>query len=399
MKKKRIFIAIHYLEIGGAEISLIGLLNTIDYSRYEVDLFVYSHQGELMKLIPKEVNLLPEIPVYSYIEKPIIATIRNGFWSIALGRLWAKVQAKYIAYKKKFKKPNNSVYHYIMENIIHALPMINPDVEYDLAISFLHPFHILKEKVRARKKVGWIHTDFGLFDTDVESELKIWDSMDTIVSISDAITRSFLSVFPSLQSKICRIENILPVTYINKQVNAFQYQYPTHDDGINLLSVGRFSYPKNYDNVPEICSLIRKQGVNAYWYLIGFGGDESLIRAKIKEFQMEEYVIILGKKENPYPYIKACDLYIQPSRYEGKSIVVREAQFLHKPVIITRFPSSSSQLKEDYDGFIVPLDNVGCASGIVDILHHPERIEQVKRNTISEDYTLSSEIQKLYNLI
>lgn len=398
MKKKRIFIAIHYLEIGGAEISLIGLLNAIDYSRYEVDLFVYSHQGELMKLVPQEVNFLPEIPEYSYIEKPIKTTIRNGFWCIALGRLWAKVQARSIAYKKKFKKPNNSVYHYIMENIIHALPKINPEVEYDLAISFLHPFHILKDKVRAKKKVGWIHTDFGLFDTDVESELNIWNSMDTIVSISDAITRSFLSVYPSLQSKVCVIENILPVTYINKLVNAFHYQYPKQD-GINFLSVGRFSYQKNFDNVPEICSLIRKQGINVYWYLIGFGGDEGLIRAKIKEFKMGEYVIILGKKENPYPYIKACDLYIQPSRYEGKSIVVREAQFLNKPVIITRFPSSASQLKEGYDGFIVPLDNDGCASGIVEILHQPELIEQIKKNTVNEDYTLSAEIQKLYDLI
>lgn len=114
---------------------------------------------------------------------------------------------------------------------------------------------------------------------------------------------------------------------------------------------------------------------------------------------MEEYVIILGKKENPYPYIKACDLYIQPSRYEGKSIVVREAQFLNKPVVITRFPSSDSQLTDGYDGFIVPLDNWGCASGIVDILQHPELINAVKGNTATRDYTLSSEIQKLYDLI
>lgn len=396
--KKRIFIAIHYLEIGGAEISLIGLLNAVNYDQYEVDLFVYSHQGELMKLIPQEVNLLPEIPKYSYIEKPIKLTIKKGFWNIAIGRLWAKVQAWSIAHKQKFKKPNNSIYHYIMENIIHDLPMINPEVEYDLAISFLHPFHILKEKVRAKKKIGWIHTDFGLFDTDIESELKIWNSMDYIVSISDAITRSFLSVYPSLQSKVRIIENILPVTYINKQVNAFSFQYPTQD-GINFLSVGRFSHQKNFDNIPEICSLIRKQGINVYWYLIGFGGDEPFIREKIKEFQMEEYVIILGKKENPYPYIKACDLYIQPSRYEGKSIVVREAQFLNKPVVITRFPSSDSQLTDGYDGFIVPLDNWGCASGIVDILQHPELINTIKGNTATKDYTLSSEIQKLYDLI
>lgn len=101
--KKHIFIAIHYLEIGGAEISLIGLLNAINYNRYEVDLFVYSHQGELMKLIPQEVNLLPEISKYSYIEKPIKLVIKKGFWNIAIGRLWAKVQAWSIAHKKNLK--------------------------------------------------------------------------------------------------------------------------------------------------------------------------------------------------------------------------------------------------------------------------------------------------------
>ena len=87
--KKRIFIAMHYMEIGGAEISLIGLLNAIDYSKYDVDLFIYSHQGELMKMIPREVNLLPEFPEYSYIEKPMTATLKAGYMRLVGARLWA----------------------------------------------------------------------------------------------------------------------------------------------------------------------------------------------------------------------------------------------------------------------------------------------------------------------
>lgn len=397
--KKRIFIAMHYLEIGGAETSLIGLLHSFDYSKYEVDLFLYSHQGELMSLIPKEVNLLPEISAYSYIEKPIVEAAKNGFWGVVFGRLKAKVQAVLLEKRMHFSKPNNAVYHYIMENIVYCLPKINPSVEYDLAISYLHPFHIVRDKVKAKKKVGWIHTDFSLFDTDIKSEFPVWNSMDCIVSISEEISKSFLTVFPALAPKLRTIENILPTAYINHLLEDSSFQSPYIPEAINLLSVGRFSYPKNFDNIPEICSMIRSKGLNVYWFLIGYGSDEDLIKQKIAEFAMEEYVILLGKKVNPYPYIKACDVYIQPSRYEGKSVVVREAQYLNKPVIITKFPSSASQLKDGYDGIIVPLDNHQCAKGIVDVLNNDVLLKKIVANQQSCDYSNRSEIQKIYDLI
>lgn len=92
--KKRIFIAIHYLEIGGAERSLIGLFNALDYTKYEVDLFVYEHRGEFMDMIPKQVNLLPEISSYAAIEKPLKEVIKSGHIGIALGRLLAKRKGK-----------------------------------------------------------------------------------------------------------------------------------------------------------------------------------------------------------------------------------------------------------------------------------------------------------------
>ena len=75
--KSRIFISMHYMELGGAEISLIGLLQAVDYTKYDVDLFIYSHQGELMKFIPKEVNLLAENPAYSMIEKPVKEVLKR----------------------------------------------------------------------------------------------------------------------------------------------------------------------------------------------------------------------------------------------------------------------------------------------------------------------------------
>ena len=74
---KRVFIAIQYLEIGGAERSLIGLLSAIDYTRYEVDLFVYRHTGEFMSFIPKEVRLLPEIKKFTTLSRPIKEIVKE----------------------------------------------------------------------------------------------------------------------------------------------------------------------------------------------------------------------------------------------------------------------------------------------------------------------------------
>lgn len=124
-----------------------------------------------------------------------------------------------------------------------------------------------------------------------------------------------------------------------------------------------------------------------------------MIRQRIAETKMEDRVIILGKKENPYPYIKACDLYVQPSRYEGKCISVREAQLLCKPVVITRYATSASQLENGVDGVIVPMDNEGCAEGIVQLLKDLKRMKQFSAACAQRDYTNAREVEKLYKLL
>ena len=109
--------------------------------------------------------------------------------------------------------------------------------------------------------------------------------------------------------------------------------------------------------------------------------------------------MILGKKENPYPYIKACDLYVQPSRYEGKAVTVREAQMLCKPVVITRYATSASQLEDGVDGVIVPMDNEGCAREIIQLLKDPERMQRLSVACAQRDYTNAGEAKKIYRLL
>ena len=165
------------------------------------------------------------------------------------------------------------------------------------------------------------------------------------------------------------------------------------------MSVGRYCTAKNFDNIPDICSRLIQQGFKIRWYIIGFGGDEPLIRQKISDAHMQDHVILLGKKANPYPYIKACDLYVQPSRYEGKCVSVIEAQILEKPVVITDYSTSSSQLEDGVDGVIVPMDNEGCATGIAALLRNPDKMRQLSANCKKLDYSNAQEVEKIYQLV
>ncbi len=388
----------HYMELGGAEISLIGLLGALDYERVDVDLFIYAHRGELMSLIPPQVTLLPEVPSYAHIEAPLAQAVKRGHWGVALGRLLGKAHRWLNQYTKRLPV-NASVSLYAYEHTTPFLPNIGRG-EYDLAISFLDPFQVVLKRVKARKKMGWIHIDFSTFVIDTPAELRDWARLDYIGSISPAITRNFLTVFPTVRDKIVEIENILPEAYIKRRLGEFSHTFPKASaQSINLLSVGRFSTQKNFDNVPAICALVRQHGLDVNWYLIGYGPEEADVRRKIREAGMQEHVFVLGKKSNPYPYIKACDVYVQPSRFEGKSIVVREAQYLGKPVIITNYSSSASQLTDGYDGLIVPLDNEGCAAGIAAALKNPQLLEQITANVRRGDYVLGGEVEKIYQLL
>lgn len=166
-----------------------------------------------------------------------------------------------------------------------------------------------------------------------------------------------------------------------------------------LLSIGRFCEAKNYDNVPDITRRIIEGGCDIKWYIIGYGGDEDLIRQKIAEAGMQDHVIILGKRTNPYPYIKACDIYVQPSRYEGKSITVREAQMLCKPVVVTNYPTASSQIQDGLDGVIVPLDNEGCAKGLAKFILDGEKQAKIIEYLKTHDFSGQHEVSKIYNIV
>lgn len=397
---KKILIVTHSMELGGAERALLGLLNNIDYNKVSVDLFLERHAGELFEYIPPKVNLLPENPAYACMAVPASQVFKKLKFGVALGRYIGKKKADEFIRGNNLSDGTAVVLEYSQKYVVKFMPMIS-DEEYDLVISFLTPHYFAAEKAKGKMKIAWIHTDYSVVEIDRGSELQMWNKFDTIISISPEVSKSFLKTFPELKNKIAVIPNMHPEAFIKGKAQEFtpEDEMPD-DDSLCFLSVGRFCTAKNFDNLPFICKeLIETHGIKVKWYIIGYGTDTELIKSNIRKAGMENNVIILGKKSNPYPYIRQCDFYIQPSRYEGNAVTVNEALILGKPVVITDYSTARSQINHGVDGVIVPLENKACAAGIAGFINDKELQEKIKTNIAAKDFSNAQYVEELYKLM
>lgn len=397
MKKKILFI-MPSMFIGGAERSLLGLLENIDYTKVDVSLFLYRHEGEFIKYIPKQVHILPEVEEYRTFDVPIKSLLFGKKWMFGVKRILSKIMLKIHC---KFKKEKEGVWM-SMQYTAKYLQSLLPDItgSYDLGIMYLGIADTLVNKVNAKMKMTWNHTDYDMLYPDKKMDLETYKNVDFIVSVSDACNEKVKLFYPEIQEKAIVIENCLAQNLIENQAKYKIKENLSNDEPvIKLLSIGRYCEAKNFDNIPEICKRIIQKGINIKWYIIGYGGEELIIKQKIKENNMEENVILLGKKDNPYPYIAKCDIYVQPSRYEGKCVSVREAQMLNKPVIITNYETSGSQLEDGVDGIIVPIENKLCADEITRILNDKNLQNKLVSECKKRDYSNREEVKKIYSII
>lgn len=394
--KKKVLIIGPGMEIGGVERSLLGLLNSINYENLDVDLFLLSHTGEFMSFLDRRACLLPEDKKFPLISWPISALIKNGHFVMASIRLFSKAYGNLRAKLSGTETLNITICKKLVSRFSAPLPK-----QYDIALGFFGPHYYLEEKVNADLKIGWVHTDYSNINEkpDVKYTLPMWEKLDYIACVSENVRKSFNMVYPGLADKTIVIENILSSDFVKKQADMFDVEdeMPVDED-VRILSVGRFCTAKAFDEAVVSCSILVEKGYHIKWYLIGYGPDEQLIRDKIKKLHMEEYMIILGKKDNPYPYMKACDIYAQPSRYEGKAVTVTEAQILHKPVMITRYVTAASQIREDIDGYICEMGVEGVVKGLEYLINHEEVRKQLIENTKKQNYDNSEEMNKILEL-
>ena len=172
-----------------------------------------------------------------------------------------------------------------------------------------------------------------------------------------------------------------------------------NDNRFKVVTVARLSHAKGIDNAVKALKILKDKGyTDIAWYVVGYGGDEAMIKDLIKELKLEDSFILLGKQTNPYPYMKAADLYVQPSRYEGKAVTVGEAQILTKPVMITNYTTATSQVRDGFDGYITELSVEGIADGIEKLYKDCPLIKHLVSNCVNTNYSNNAELQKLYDL-
>lgn len=395
---KNILISSYDMDLGGVERSLINMLENFNYQSYNVDLMLHIHTGELLNYIPKQVNLLDEIYKYTTLRKSIKDNIKEKQILIAMARISAKLNSIYVSKRDNIKDISYYQLQLMYKYSNKFLP--KQEKEYDVAISYLWPHYYIADKVKAKTKIAWIHTDYSIIDTDIDLDLKMWNKFDYIISISEDVTKSFLAKYPSLKNKIVLVENITSPKFIRDMSNEKQEEITINDKYFNIVSVGRFSHAKGFDNAIKALKKLHEKGLtNIKWYVVGYGEDEDLLKSLIKENSLEDSFILLGKKTNPYPYIKVADLYVQPSRYEGKAVTVSEAQILGKPVMITNYSTANSQVKNRIDGYICALSVEGIAEGIEKLYKDKELRQVLVNNCKNTDYANSHELEKLYEII
>jgi len=391
---KNILIASFDMEIGGVERSLISMLNSFDYNNYLVDLMLYSHTGEFMNLLPNQLYLLQESKAYKTFRMPIAQVLKSREYKIGLARLLAKFKANL----NKSSENGFKQMQYMWEYSISFLP--NLEKEYDVAISYLWPHYFIAEKVEAKTKIAWIHTDFSIVDTDIELDIKMWNKFDHLVAVSEECKKAFINKYPILKSKVIVIENITTPELV-KTLSSENVDNPmVNDSKFKVITVARLSYAKGIDYAVKALKLLKDRGYSdIVWYVVGYGGDEGDIKRLIVENGLDNQFILLGKKINPYPYIQAADLYVQPSRYEGKAVTVVEAQILAKPVLITNYTTARSQVQNGVNGCICELSIKGIADGIEKLYKDSHLRERLTNNCRNTNYHNNKELAKLYSLV
>ena len=216
MKKKILFI-MPSMFIGGAERSLLGLLGSIDYSNYEVSLFLYRHEGEFLELIPKEVQVLSVMPEYGTFDVPIKELLLSKKWKYGVARLWAKFSMKIHCIKEQENTGVWMAMQYISKSLLPLLPKIPG--KYDIGISFLGVPDVLIERVDAKVKVAWNHTDYTVLNPNKKRDRELYSKIDYIASVSTPCTEKFVQIYPEFKDKAITIENLLDTNLLENQAN------------------------------------------------------------------------------------------------------------------------------------------------------------------------------------
>ena len=383
-KKKSVLIVINSLESAGAQKSLVSFLRCLSESpeslRYDIDLLVARPRGMFYSDVPKDVCLVPPPPelVWMGTESgdPLLKQHPSRLgW---MGKLLWKLSLKQLPLHHALNEEQRLWLNW--RSLIPEYPKA-----YDVAVSYMNGFpnYYVIDKVRAARKVLWIHNEYEKLNYDIAFDAPYYEACDRIITISDACKESFLKFYPRHRDKIDVLENITLASDIlakGEDGDAPEFEGADH----RILSIGRLSAQKQFDLAIRAAAVLKRRGLRFRWLVLGDGADEPELQKLIDSNGLTDAFQLAGVRTNPYPYFMHCDVFVQTSRFEGKSIVLDEAKIFGKPIVSTDYPTVYDNLKNEETGLIVPMEAEAVADAIDRLLHDfclRERLQANLRDT------------------
>lgn len=366
---KRILFVIDTLGSGGGQKSLVNFLNELDPEVHDlqVDLLLFARRGIFLNQVPNYVELI-ETP------REIVCMFESlgslSFWrNLCPKGLYGKF--KRLATRRVWRRERPELND--MQLFWELWRPLMPDLpgEYDIAIGGLEGTcsYYVMDKVRASRKVLWFHSNYSDHGYEAGWDRPYFESADKVVTISDTCLESLQRAFPGFGDKFCVLGNITSRALVRKR--AKEAVTDARVEGkLNLLTVGRLVPSKGYDILLEAAKRIdaAKLSGGFVWRIIGDGPQRSEIERHINANNLVGKVELLGLRENPYPYIAACDILVQTSRYEGKSIVLDETKALCRPIVVTDYPTAKDSITSGENGIICEMDGDGVADAVLHLV-------------------------------
>lgn len=381
--KKRVLFLIDSLTCGGAEKSLISLLPLLDYSQVDVDLLMFKRGGVFEKYVPQQVRVISH-RLYG-----------SGF----VDRLSQRLHQMCFSWNLRFGKKRHGAETHWRAMHQAVMPL---EGQYDVAIAYQQgmPTFFLATKVNAAKKVAWINADVLAAGYDMDYCKQFYDKMDAVVAVSQKLF-DLLSVRASwMQDKLHCVYDIINPEVVRTLAQEQVTDMNPVGDALSIVTVGRLTKPKNHLLALDAAHILKDNGLDFVWYFVGEGEMRTAIEQRIADLGLADNVILLGLKENPYPYMAKADVYVQTSAFEGFGMTIAEAKMLHRPVVSTNFDVIHDQIVDHQNGLIADMTPQSVAEKILELMADEELRGSISKSLANETYsTVNTEPAKVMRLI
>lgn len=383
---ENIIFVINNLNTGGVQCSLLNLIGKI-HSKYNISVVCFYHSG--VNSLPANVRfIVPHSPFHYF-----------GVAQDELKKKPLQYAARFIwaVFTKLFGRS------FVIRMM---LPFQKKLGDYDCAISYLHEApqnsfyggcnEFVLEKIKAKKKVTWLHCDFELCGANSKASEKIYQQFDEIVACSEGTKRAFLRCMPQFKDKCVAIRNCND--YENIRMLAGD-GIPYDKSEFNIVTVARLSKEKGIERAIEAVKRCVKKGYKLHYHIVGSGDQAEHLKKLTRDYGLENAVTFYGNQNNPYPYMKNADLFLLPSYHEAAPMVFDEAACLGVPVLATETTSTDEMITESGSGFVCENSQNGIADGLMKVLKNPDSLVEIKKSLNNRQFTNQDKINKVSEII